>query len=83
MGHYSIVKSNKGTGSKYWRIKTRKFWNDHKNRLLDRYRNREIGEDIFDSLTNWFGDRLKIDLIASTIVRIGVRIVSLLGQNLY
>jgi hypothetical protein len=73
-----IVKPNKGRGRKYWRQKARKLFNNLKIKAESRYRFRGIGESIFGSLKNWLGDKLKTSLIASSITRIGARIIAYL-----
>jgi len=79
-GYLPIVKPNKGRGRKYYRRKARKIWNNPKIKLEERYRCRGVGESIFGSLKNWLGDRLKTSLIASTITRIGARIIAYLAR---
>jgi hypothetical protein len=79
-GYLPIVKPNKGRGRKYYRRKASKIWNNPLIKLEERYRRRRIGEGIFGSLTNWLGDRLKTRLIASTITRIGARIIAYLAR---
>ena len=79
-GYQPIVKPNKGRGRKYWRRKARKLFNDPRIKLEGRYRRRGIGESCFGSLTNWLGDRLKTSLIASTITRIGARVIAYLAR---
>jgi len=69
-----LIKPNKDRLKGYWRRKARKLWNKIENRIF--YRNRGIGESIFGSLTNWFGDRLKTRRIDTTITRIGARIIA-------
>jgi hypothetical protein len=79
-GYLPIVKPNKGRGRKYYRRKARKIWNNPLIKLEQRYRRRGIGESIFCSLKNWFGDRIKTKLIGARIIaylaRIYIRITS-------
>lgn len=79
-GYQPIIKPNKDRARGYWRRKARKLWNDPKIKLEERYRRRSIGEGCFGSLTNWLGDRLKSSLIATTITRIGARILAYLAR---
>jgi hypothetical protein len=79
-GYLPIVKPTKGRVRKYYRRKARKIWNNPLIKLEQRYRRRGIGESIFGSLKNWLGDRLKTRLIASTITRIGARIIAYLAR---
>jgi hypothetical protein len=79
-GYLPIVKPNRGRGRKFWRKKARKLWNNPKIKLEARYRRRGTGESIFGSLKNWVGDRLKTTLIASTITRMGARILAYLAR---
>lgn len=79
-GYIPIVKPNKGRGRKCWRRKARKIFNNPLTKLQQKYRRRSIGESVFGSLTNWLGDRLKTSLVASTITRIGARIIGYLAR---
>jgi len=79
-GYLPIVKPNKGRGRKHWRRRARKLFNDPMVKLQQKYRRRGIGESVFGSLTNWLGERLKTTSIASTITRIGARIIAYLAR---
>ena len=80
LGYKPIVKPNKQKGRGYWRRKARKIWNSFEIKLKQKYRLRSIGESLFGSLKNWLGDRLKTKSLASSITRIGARVIAYLAR---
>ena len=72
MGYTPIVKPAGNRERGMWRKKARVIF--YKNE--ERYRMRGVGESVFGSLTNMFGDRLKTSLEVSTTAGIGAGITA-------
>ena len=77
-GYNPVVKPNKKRFRGRYRKRARSLYNPLE--FKQRYRKRSIGESIFGSLTNWFGDRLKVSKEEVMRVRIGARIIGYLAK---
>jgi hypothetical protein len=73
-GYTPVVCPNKNRWHGYYRKKARKLYNTREHRFG--YRQRGRGESPFGSLTNAYGDRIKVENITAMKVRIASRIIA-------